>query len=136
MALLGACTDGTAAVTTPAQATSPSGPTGTAELDANATVARVVDGDTIVATIDRRDERVRLLGIDTPESVAETRPDQCYGEEASTYLKSLLPPGTAITLILDEEPATSTTDCWPTSCARPTSSSSTSTCSRRDSPAC
>jgi micrococcal nuclease len=72
-------------------------------LAPNATVDRVVDGDTIVADINGTRERVRLLGIDTPESVAETRPDQCYGVEASDYLKSILPEGTEITLIRDEE---------------------------------
>lgn len=72
-------------------------------LDPNATVDRVVDGDTIVADIDGQRERVRLLGIDTPESVAENRPDQCYGAESSAYLNTLLPEGTEITLILDEE---------------------------------
>ena len=72
-------------------------------LPPNATVNRVIDGDTIVADINGTRERVRLLGIDTPESVAETRPDQCYGVEASDYLKALLPPGTEITLIRDEE---------------------------------
>ena len=72
-------------------------------LAPNATVDRVVDGDTIVANINGARERVRLLGIDTPESVAETRPDQCYGAEASDYLKALLPEGTEITLIRDQE---------------------------------
>ncbi len=80
-------------------ATVPGQPT----LTPNATVERVVDGDTIVADIDGRSERVRLLGIDTPESVAQTRPDQCFGAEASDYLKFLLPEGTAITLIRDTE---------------------------------
>lgn len=70
----------------------------------NAAVDRIVDGDTIVADIAGRTERVRLLGIDTPESVAENRPDQCYGAEAADYLATILPVGTAITLILDEEP--------------------------------
>ncbi len=72
-------------------------------LDPNATVERVVDGDTIVVDLNGSRERVRLLGIDTPESVAETRPDQCYGEEAAGHLKALLPEGTEITLIRDEE---------------------------------
>ena len=89
--LLLGCTDDTAEVPQPAP------------VDANASVVRVVDGDTLVAEINGREERVRLLGIDTPESVAENRPDQCYGEEASAYLNSLLPEGSPITLILDEE---------------------------------
>ena len=73
------------------------------DLAPNAIVDRVVDGDTIVVEIAGNRERVRLLGIDTPESVAENRPDQCYGVESSDYLKSLLPEGTEVTLIRDVE---------------------------------
>ena len=73
------------------------------DLAPNAIVERVVDGDTIVVEIAGNRERVRLLGIDTPESVAENRPDQCYGVESSDYLKSLLPEGTEVTLIRDVE---------------------------------
>ena len=69
----------------------PSAPTATIpdqdDLAPNAIVERVVDGDTIVVEIAGNRERVRLLGIDTPESVAENRPDQCYGEESSAYLE-------------------------------------------------
>ena len=72
-------------------------------LEPNAVVERVVDGDTIVAEIAGRSEPVRLLGIDTPESVAPTRPVQCYGKEASQYLEQLLPAGTGVTLVLDAE---------------------------------
>ena len=86
----------TPSVSTPA--TSPAG------LIPNATIHRVVDGDTVIADISGSRENVRLIGIDTPESVARNRPNQCYGAEASAYLKSLLPEGTAVTLILDEEP--------------------------------
>lgn len=70
---------------------------------ANATVVDIVDGDTLVADVGGRHERVRLLGIDTPESVAPNRPVQCFGEEASQQLKALLPPGSDITLIRDHE---------------------------------
>lgn len=70
---------------------------------ANATVVDIVDGDTLVADVGGRHERVRLLGIDTPESVAPNRPVQCFGAEASRHLQSLLPPGSAITLIRDHE---------------------------------
>ena len=76
---------------------------GQTELEPNAVVERVVDGDTIIVEIAGDRERVRLLGIDTPESVAENRPDQCYGEESADYLESLLPPGTDVTLIRDVE---------------------------------
>ena len=69
----------------------------------NATVERVVDGDTISVMIGDRLEAVRLIGIDTPESVAPTRPVQCFGKEASLHLKAMLPAGTEITLVRDVE---------------------------------
>ena len=69
----------------------------------NATVERVVDGDTISVMIGDRLEMVRLIGIDTPESVAPTRPVQCFGKEASLHLEAMLPSGTEITLVRDVE---------------------------------
>jgi len=69
----------------------------------NATVDRVVDGDTIIVFIDGRRERVRLIGIDTPESVDPNRPEQCYGHEASVYLESMLPSKTPVSLVRDVE---------------------------------
>jgi micrococcal nuclease len=68
-----------------------------------ATVVRVVDGDTIVAHLGSGTETVRLIGIDTPESVAPHRAVECYGHEASTRLASLLPPGTLVRLSRDVE---------------------------------
>jgi micrococcal nuclease len=73
-------------------------------IEANATVGRVIDGDTLVADIDGDEEHVRLIGIDTPESVAVDRPDECYGKEASERLGALLPVGTPIRLERDVEP--------------------------------
>lgn len=70
---------------------------------ANAVVERVVDGDTLIARIGNRSEAVRLIGIDAPESVAPTRPVQCFGKEASGFLAALLPSGTEITLVRDAE---------------------------------
>lgn len=69
----------------------------------NATAERVIDGDTILVRIGGRTESVRLIGIDAPESVAPTRPVQCFGEEASLYLARLLPAGAPITLVRDVE---------------------------------
>lgn len=69
----------------------------------NATVERVVDGDTIDVLIGSRQETVRLIGIDAPESVAPTRPVQCFGREASLHLEAVLPAGTGITLVRDVE---------------------------------
>ena len=72
-------------------------------LAPNATVLRVVDGDTIHARIDGRNETIRLIGIDTPETVKPNTPVQCFGEEASHETKSLLPAGTPIRLVRDAE---------------------------------
>jgi len=76
---------------------------GASDWAPNATVERVVDGDTIKVKVGDRLETVRLIGIDAPESVAPTRPVQCFGEEASLHLEAMLPAGTAITLVRDTE---------------------------------
>ena len=72
-------------------------------VEANGAVARVVDGDTVHITIDHTTEIVRLIGVDTPETVDERKPLQCYGPEASARTKVLLPPGTAVRLERDGE---------------------------------
>ncbi len=69
----------------------------------NATVVRVVDGDTLVADVGGNEERVRFIGIDTPESVKPNSPVECFGEEASAHTKELLPVGTRVRLVLDVE---------------------------------
>ena len=69
----------------------------------NAVVERVVDGDTIIARIGGRSETVRLIGLDAPESVAPTRPVQCFGPESSRFLEAVLPAGAEITLLRDVE---------------------------------
>ena len=70
---------------------------------ANATVTRVVDGDTIAVHVEGRDEHVRLIGIDTPETVSPTKPVMCFGKEASEQTTRLLPPGSPIRLVRDVE---------------------------------
>jgi len=69
----------------------------------NAVVERVVDGDTLIARVGNRSETVRLIGVDAPESVAPTRPVQCFGREASLFLAATLPAGTEISLVRDVE---------------------------------
>lgn len=54
------------------------------------TVSRVIDGDTIDVTLGHTTERIRLLGLDTPETVHPQKPVQCYGPEASAETKRLL----------------------------------------------
>jgi micrococcal nuclease len=68
-----------------------------------ARVIRPVDGDTIVVDIAGQDESVRLIGIDTPESVAQDRPVECYGREAKDRTAALLPEGTLVRLERDVE---------------------------------
>jgi micrococcal nuclease len=68
-----------------------------------AVVTDVVDGDTLTVELAGRRERVRLIGIDTPESVAPDRPVQCFGPEASLALTGLAPEGTRLRLVLDAE---------------------------------
>lgn len=69
-----------------------------------ARVVRVVDGDTIVVALaGGRTETVRILGVDTPETVKPDTPVQCFGPEASAYTKERLT-GRAVTLELDAQP--------------------------------
>lgn len=62
-------------------------------------VERVVDGDTIVV---RGVGRVRLIGVDTPETVAPGRPVEFFGREASAFTKRLLE-GRRVRLEYDRE---------------------------------
>lgn len=69
-----------------------------------ARVDRVVDGDTFLATTaaSSRPVRVRVIGVDTPETVKPGTPVRCYGPQASAFTKHLLPPGTVVRV--DHEP--------------------------------
>jgi micrococcal nuclease len=64
-------------------------------------VERVIDGDTIAITRDGAEVRVRLIGIDTPETKKPNTPVECFGKEASARTEALLPPGTAVRLVYD-----------------------------------
>jgi micrococcal nuclease len=55
-----------------------------------ATVSRVVDGDTVEARIGGQVEDVRLIGIDTPETVKPEAPVECFGPQASSFTHRLL----------------------------------------------
>jgi micrococcal nuclease len=68
-----------------------------------ATVINVVDGDTVIARLaSGRVEKVRLLGVDTPEVVDPRKPVQCFGPVASAFTKSQLT-GRRVSLELDAE---------------------------------
>jgi micrococcal nuclease len=66
------------------------------------TVSRVVDGDTIEVT-DRAGatSTVRLIGVDTPETVKPNAPVECFGPQASDYTSTILT-GRAVRLERDE----------------------------------
>jgi micrococcal nuclease len=62
-------------------------------------VTRVVDGDTLVVT---GDERVRLIGVDTPETKKPGTPVQCFGRKATALTERLID-GRRVRLELDVE---------------------------------
>jgi micrococcal nuclease len=68
-----------------------------------AVVVRPVDGDTVLVEVDGQEESIRLIGIDTPESVAPDRPVECFGPEAKARTAELLPEGTVVRLERDVE---------------------------------
>jgi micrococcal nuclease len=72
--------------------------------DGAASIVRVVDGDTVRVQLGGREETVRLIGIDTPETVDPRSPVECFGEQASARTKALLPAGTGVRLVADVEP--------------------------------
>ena len=66
-------------------------------------IADVIDGDTVDIDINGRTERVRLIGVNTPETKHPTKPIECFGPEASAYLTQLLPKGTTVRIERDVE---------------------------------
>ena len=56
----------------------------------NYKVTRVIDGDTIEVAISGQVEKIRLIGINTPETVDPRKPVECFGKEASDHAKALL----------------------------------------------
>ena len=63
-------------------------------------VTRVVDGDTLVVLIDGKEEKIRMIGINAPESVDPRRKVECFGKEASAELHMLLD-GKSVELVAD-----------------------------------
>jgi micrococcal nuclease len=68
---------------------------------AGATVVRVVDGDTAILRIGGDDRRVRLLGVDAPESATPDRPVECFGPESAAAARRLMPRGAAVRVATD-----------------------------------
>lgn len=85
-------------------------------MEQQGTVVSVTDGDTVVLQVARRRERVRLIGIDTPESKhnprAKKQADRNHltenvvvqlGKQAAAHTRALLPVGTTVRLEYDVE---------------------------------
>ena len=54
------------------------------------TVLKVVDGDTIHVDANGQSLKIRMIGLDTPETVDPRKPVQCFGLEASAQAKTIL----------------------------------------------
>jgi len=70
---------------------------------ANGRIVKVIDGDTVDISMSGRTERVRLIGVDTPETKKPNTPIQCFGPEASKHISELLPVDTAVLVQRDIE---------------------------------
>lgn len=68
-------------------------------------VTKITDGDTIRVQLNGGvEEKVRLIGIDTPETHGRGGLRECFGQEATAEMTRLLPVGTAVRLEIDAEP--------------------------------
>lgn len=66
-----------------------SGSLGIAVATGSAICTRVVDGDTIIVNINGIEEKVRLIGVDTPETVHPSKPVEYFGQEASAFTRKM-----------------------------------------------
>jgi micrococcal nuclease len=66
----------------------------------SASIVRVVDGDTVIVRMNGRRERVRLIGVDAPETWLR---HDCFGTEATLALRRLAPPGALVHAAADAE---------------------------------
>jgi endonuclease YncB( thermonuclease family) len=80
--------------------TSTSLPPGIPRSGDDSTVVRVIDGDTLEVS---GGTRVRLIGVDAPETGAANSSGSCFGVEATRYMTELVPPGTPVRLVYDVE---------------------------------
>ena len=103
-------TEATTSVADRAPLATITGPVRRGPLQANAVVHRTVDGDTLDVVLLRLDgtpasraERIRLIGIDTPETKRPDTPIECFGKKASAAAAALLPEATPVRLERDVE---------------------------------
>ncbi len=72
-----------------------------------AQVVEVIDGDTVDVRINGNVERLRLIGMDTPETKDPRKPVQCFGKEAAAQAAKIL---TGQTVLVEEDPSQDTRD--------------------------
>jgi micrococcal nuclease len=94
-ALLGAAGSGVVSCGSPDEE-----PSGSSSLSGR--VTKIVDGDTIHVALGGRDEKVRYIGVDTPETHKPGTPVQCFGPAASAFNARLLE-GRSVRLRTDAE---------------------------------
>jgi len=63
------------------------------------TITRVVDGDTFSTD---QSGTIRIIGVDTPETVKPNAPVDCFGPQASAYAKRRLRKGLTVTLVAEQ----------------------------------
>lgn len=74
-----------------------------------ATVVRVIDGDTLEVDIDLgfnttlKKEKLRLLGIDTPELRSKNLSERVHAQEAKQFVERYCPPGSLIYLRTEKD---------------------------------
>lgn len=103
VATFAAVTFGSSGLSACGDPTSPAAISTDTVVASNGVVVSVVDGDTIDVAIDGTRERVRLIGIDTPETKKPDTPVECFGPEATAFTTGLLPAGTPVRLERDVE---------------------------------
>ncbi len=64
-------------------------------------VTKIVDGDTVKVLINNKEEAVRLIGIDAPETMDPRKTIECFGKEAGDKAKEIL---TGKTVTLESDP--------------------------------
>lgn len=67
-------------------------------------VVSIADGDTITVDMEGKKEKIRFIGVDTPEIYhgGSTAPSQCYGEKAKAYTEAAID-GKRVKLVADEK---------------------------------
>lgn len=93
------------ATPSPAPVPTPAPTEGNSDGHIEALVERVVDGDTLRVNTDGTSTTVRIIGIDTPETVHPRKDVECYGPEASAEAQRLLT-GTTVRLLPDHTQGT------------------------------